>query len=591
MTRLLRHPFAPSRWHRDPARAYFVVTCLFSALVLLGAWAAVAAMLHWQWNETLHAEKRQNTNTATALKSHTLSILDTVDQAMSRLEHTAKDGPVEGGDLIAIANETGMAPHILKQLSLVDAQGRFQGSNLDPDGSRSQHVNLMDREHIRVHLAPGTTDASSSTGMLHNGLFISKVIVGKVSGTSSIQLSRKVVGSDGKPLGVVVASLNPAHFADVYRQVDLGSQGGVALAGLDGTLRVRVRGGAPLEIVNPLPGTLLQTVRDQERGSLLATSADGVSHIIGFSRVGNYPLVMLSGTSEEQAFARWRATRNTVFWLTGLLSVAVIGFVAVFLGSIRRLAASHTALKRSEAEAQRANQAKSDFLSMMSHELRTPLTSIRGFAELMELRGKDPQTREQASYIRHGAEHLNALLTEILDLARIEAGAMPAHFDPVDLQCLVRDVVELFRVGAEAKSLALDASSAEDVPQRLVTDPLKLKQILNNLLSNAIKFTPAGSVRLRVEMSPDGQAVRFQVTDSGPGVPAHLHDTIFEKFRQGQARGSEEHGGTGLGLSLSRALAELLGGTLTMQSRSGEGATFTLSLPVEAQHTRTADSP
>jgi signal transduction histidine kinase len=129
------------------------------------------------------------------------------------------------------------------------------------------------------------------------------------------------------------------------------------------------------------------------------------------------------------------------------------------------------------------------------------------------------------------------------------------------------------------------------VPLSLVTDSLKLKQILNNLLSNAIKFTPSGAVRLELAMSPSGRDVLFRVSDSGPGIPAHLHDAIFEKFSQGHARISYEHGGTGLGLSLSRALAKLLGGTLTVESRVGEGSTFTLSLPLQAPTTSALTSP
>lgn len=567
------------RWQRSPALTYSVVACVFSALVLLGAWATIGILLRWQWNETLQAEMRQNTNTALALKEHTLRILDTVDQAMWRLENTARDGALDSQDFISIANETGMVPHILTQLSFVDAEGNFQGSNLDPDGSRSQHVNLMERNHISVHLQPARAPAGS-TGMLHNGLFISQAVLGKVSGVSTIQLSRKAISNDGRTLGVVVASLNPLHFADVYRGVELGSEGGVVLAGLDGVVRVRVMGGATTSVENPLPPSLLQALHGSDSGSLLSTSSDGLSRIIGFSRVGSYPLVVLSGTSEEQAFAPWRTTRTTVLSLTALLSLAVVAFVAAFLGSVRRLAASHVALKQSEADAQRANHAKSEFLAAMSHELRTPLTGIRGFAELMELRSKDPQTREQAGYIRQGAEHLNALLTEILDLARIEAGAMPAHPEPVDVQALVNEVLELFRVSAVAKSLMLHSTTGPALPRTLVTDRLKLKQILNNLLSNAIKFTPSGSVHVSMDMDRDRQRVLIRVQDTGPGIPPELHGLIFEKFSQGHARISYEHGGTGLGLSLSRALAQLLGGTLSVESQVGQGAAFTLALPL-----------
>lgn len=565
-------------WRDGKALVHFGVACLFCAAVLLGAWATIASMLRWQWTETLDGEMRQNTNTARALKEHTLRVLDTVDQAMWRLQHTAEDGPLTPQDLATIANETGMVPHILTQLSLVGADGRFEGSNLDPDGTRSNHVNLMDRDHIRVHL-DASYGAPQAAGLLHNGLFISRTLLGKVSGVATIQLSRKVKAADGRVIGVVVASLNPRHFTDVFRGVEMGSEGGVVLAGLDGVMRVRVLGGAATDVDNRLPASLVEKLRSSETGALLTPSSDGVSRIIGFSRVGHYPLSVLSGTSEEEAFAPWRTTRNTVLWLTVLLTIAVIAFVAVFLTSIRKLAISHDALLRSEAEAQRANRAKSEFLAAVSHELRTPLTSIRGFSELIEMRSKEPHTREQSGLIRQGAEHLNALLTEILDLARIEAGAMPAHLEPVDLARLLQDVIELFRVSAAAKSLGLSLQMSDEVPDRLTTDALKLKQILNNLLSNAIKFTPAGSVRLFVECSPEGAALLFHVTDTGPGIPEDLHGVIFEKFSQGDSRTSYQHGGTGLGLSLSRALAELLGGALVVASRMGEGSTFTLSLP------------
>ncbi len=565
-------------WRDGKGFVPFVVTCVFCAMLLLGAWATIVAMLRWQWSETLDGEMRQNTNTARALKEHTLRVLDTVDQAMWRLQHTAVDGPLTPQDFTTIANETGMVPHILTQLSLVGADGRFEGSNLDPDGTRSNHVSLMDRDHIKAHLLPSDI-ASTPGGLLHNGLFISRSVLGKVSGVSTIQLSRKVTAADGRIIGVVVASLNCRHFMDVFKGVEMGAEGGVVLAGLDGVMRVRVLGGAATDVDNRLPGFLVEKMRSSETGAVLAPSSDGVSRIIGFSRVGSYPLAVLSGTSEKEAFAPWRTTRNTVLWLTALLTLAVIAFVAVFLTSIRKLAVSHDALIRSEADAQRANRAKSEFLAAVSHELRTPLTSIRGFSELIEMRSNEPQTREQSSLIRQGAEHLNAVLTEILDLARIEAGAMPAHVESVDLPRILQDVIELFRVSAAAKSLELSLKRADNVPMRLTTDALKLKQILNNLLSNAIKFTTTGSIELIVEASPDNAMLLFHVIDTGPGIPEKLHGVIFEKFSQGDSRISYQHGGTGLGLSLSRALAELLGGSLTVTSRVGNGSTFTLSLP------------
>lgn len=574
-----RHCLA-ARWRDNTAFRYSVATGVFCAVVLLGAWATVATMLRWQWQETLDAEMRQNTNTAVALKEHTLRVIDAVDHAMSRVQNRALDGKLSGKDLVGIASETGMVPDILTQLSFVGADGHFVGSNLAPDGSRSQRVNLMDREHIQVHLQPGAATRAPA-GMLQNGLFISKPLLGKVSGVWSIQLSRKLVTEDDRTLGVVVASINPMHFAEVYSKVQLGTDGGAGLAGLDGVIRVRVVEGTSSGMGMHLTDSLTEALRTRSTGAITSESSDGISRIFGFSRVGDYPLVVVTGTSQDSAFATWRTTRNTVALLTALLSLAVVVFAAVLLGSIRRLALSHAALTQSEAEAQRANQAKSEFLAAMSHELRTPLTSIRGFAELMEVRSKDPRTQEQAGLIRQGAEHLNALLTEILDLAKIEAGAMPTHTEPVALRELVHDVTELFRVSAVAKSLALTTTVTPEAPSTLVTDRLKLKQILNNLLSNAIKFTESGTVDLSVVPSAEGTQVLLQVKDTGPGIDPALHERIFDKFSQGDARVSYEHGGTGLGLALSRALAELLGGTLTVVSLPGEGATFTLALPLQ----------
>ena len=557
------------------ARINGLMACMLSALVLLGAWSAMATMLYWQWKETLNAELRHNTNAAVAFKEHTLRILDTVDQAMWRVQNSVRNGQPDGQELISIANETGMVPHILTQLSFVDAYGIFRGSNLDPNGAKSNNVSLMDRDHIRVHLQPEST----ALRPMKNGLFVSKPLVGKVSGVRTIQLTRKIVAENGSTLGVIVASLNQNHFIETYQGANFGAQSGVGLAGLDGELRVRVIGGKSTEIVRPLPESITEATRVQTSGALKAMSADGVERVIGFSRVGDYDLAVQVGTSTEEAFASWREMRDTVLLFTTLLSVAVLVFVAAFLASIRRLARSHEALQRSEAEAQCANQAKSEFLAAMSHELRTPLTSIRGFAELMELRSKDPLIQEQSALIRQGAEHLNALLTEILDLARIEAGAMPTHHEPVMLPDLLREVTELFRVSAAAKSLQLDTHLHAAATQPLVTDGLKLKQILNNLLSNAIKFTAHGGVELTVEPDLEGQQMLFHVTDTGPGIAPELQDRIFEKFSQGNARVSYQHGGTGLGLSLSRSLATLLGGTLSVQSRPGEGARFTLALP------------
>ena len=260
-----------------------------------------------------------------------------------------------------------------------------------------------------------------------------------------------------------------------------------------------------------------------------------------------------------------------------LTGAAVAGAAAVVLG-LRRIEQTLDALRVSEAKANAANHAKSEFLAAVSHELRTPLTSIRGFSELMESRLTDPQFRHAAGLIRKGAEHLNELLSEILDLAKVEAGAVSLLPEPVELRALVQGTADFFALSAADKGLALQVAVADDVPATLVCDRLRLKQILNNLLSNAIKFTPQGSVTIEVERQ--GEAVAIHVVDTGPGIPEVLHETVFERFRQADGRVSYEHGGTGLGLALARGLAERMKGRLELQSVPGQGARFTLTLPL-----------
>ncbi|MDE1948012.1 MAG: two-component sensor histidine kinase [Burkholderiales bacterium] len=551
-------------------------------LVLLVAWIAVAAELVQKRADAIDAEKRQNTNLARAFEEQTVRVLASTDQATIRVRNAVAAGDGRQPDLVRFANETGLAPQILVQLSLTDANGRFIGSNLDPTAAKTGHIDLSQREHLRAHLAPRSLPPSQR--LAHpDDLFIGKPVLGKVSNRWTIQLSRRIVGADGHLLGVVVASLDPAYFESVYERAALGRHGSIALVGTDLTVRARVVGGKSEGMGSSIGSNGPFAHREPgPEGQLKGKSTvDGIDRMTAFRQIANYPLYLLVSTSTEEALASWRATRNTTLLLTLVLSIAVVLGVASFVVNLRRLERSNAALRASEAQANSANHAKSEFLAAVSHELRTPLTSIRGFAELMEHRLENPKFREQAGLIRKGAEHLNELLTQILDLAKVEAGSMTLNSDPVDLRALVNGTADFFALAASAKGLALRVTIDPALPSRFVCDDLRLKQILNNLLSNAIKFTPSGSVGIAVEPVPGG--VALHVEDTGPGIPEELHEIIFERFRQGNDRVSFEHGGTGLGLALSRALAELMKGRLEVASQVGKGSRFTLTLPLDAR--------
>ncbi|MER7666859.1 HAMP domain-containing protein [Kitasatospora sp. NPDC096128] len=236
---------------------------------------------------------------------------------------------------------------------------------------------------------------------------------------------------------------------------------------------------------------------------------------------------------------------------------------------------------------------KSEFLANMSHELRTPLNSLLILAQLLSQNATGNLTPKQVEYagvIHSAGTDLLQLINDILDLSKVEAGKMDLSPEPFAVRELLEYVDSTFRPLADQKGLAFEATVARDVPEQLVTDQGRLRQVLRNLLSNAVKFTDTGRVELRIEQAQARDlptelgrveaAVAFRIEDTGIGIePAHL-DTIFGAFQQADGTTSRRFGGTGLGLSISRELARLLGGALTVRSAPGEGSGFTLYLPI-----------
>jgi signal transduction histidine kinase/CheY-like chemotaxis protein/CHASE3 domain sensor protein len=234
-------------------------------------------------------------------------------------------------------------------------------------------------------------------------------------------------------------------------------------------------------------------------------------------------------------------------------------------------------------ELQRASRYKSEFLANMSHELRTPLNSSLILAKLLSENKEGNLTPEQLKFAQtiYGAGNdLLNLINDILDLSKVEAGRLELQPQFVSVHRLVDSLQRTFTPLAGEKKLAFEVQIDADAPTSIVTDNLRVEQILKNLLSNAIKFTEAGRVTLGVAARPDDR-LAFAVKDSGIGIPEGQHDIIFEAFRQADGTINRRYGGTGLGLSISRELARLLGGTISVESAAGQGSTFTLTLPAK----------
>jgi signal transduction histidine kinase/ActR/RegA family two-component response regulator len=237
-------------------------------------------------------------------------------------------------------------------------------------------------------------------------------------------------------------------------------------------------------------------------------------------------------------------------------------------------------LRRATAEAETANRAKSDFLAVMSHELRTPIASILGFSQLADMAPSLARVKNLLPKVGRAARHLLAIVDDILDISRIEAGRYSLDLAPFGLEEVLSHVEDLTRPLAEEKGVALFFRTAEGSPGQLVGDALRLGQILINLVGNAVKFTSRGTVRVNIRTLPIDDIslmLECEVEDSGIGIPADRLEAIFEPFTQADGSTTRRYGGTGLGLSVCRTLVEMMGGEITVESQPGQGSTFRFS--------------
>lgn len=302
-------------------------------------------------------------------------------------------------------------------------------------------------------------------------------------------------------------------------------------------------------------------------------------------------LTMVNAIKEHKPFrSEYRVIHQNgeIHWLLGWGRQVVDenGLEHIFgaLMDITERVKTETDLKQARREAESSNQAKSIFLTKMSHEIRTPMNAILGFAQIIKRDTQlSPKSKKNISTIISSGDHLLALINDILEMSKIEAGRIVLSPGPFDLMDFLREVELMFQICASEKRLSLEMVIDDDVPQFILADEGKLRQVLVNLLGNAVKFTNEGGILVRVTtIKAETIQLVFEVIDSGIGIGEKDIDSVFEAFEQvTDDKKTLAQGGTGLGLPISREYARFMGGDLTVSSRHGNGTTFRLNVRVE----------
>jgi len=287
---------------------------------------------------------------------------------------------------------------------------------------------------------------------------------------------------------------------------------------------------------------------------------------------------------------RWFASRGAVQFNDQGKVVRMSGTIR----DIHELKLAEKALLEANQAAKAANTAKSEFLANMSHEIRTPMTAILGFADLLSAEDWNPsntnQKREYIETIQRNGEHLLELINDILDISKIEAGKIVLERLVLPLSELLQNVAKTLAVKSKSKGIELNLDIATDVPNFIQSDPVRLRQVLVNLIGNAIKFTERGSVTIRVRLDKNLGCLLISIVDTGIGLTDKQIEKMFGAFEQADPSTTRKYGGTGLGLRISKRLAELLGGDIVIESKFGSGSVFTLRLEKSAHEVATFDT-
>lgn len=555
---------------------------LVSASALIGAMLAACAALIWiARQQAIDEWRRHMDNLSLVLAGQTSQqvaaaylILDNIAESLraadvgSAAELRARMGSAEVH--ASLRDKKSVVPQVDVAAIIAENGDVINSTRSYP----APPIKLADRDYFQAQLGAGRADVFISAPVRSNGAW-------------TFYLSKRLTGRGGEFIGVALVGVSCAYISDFYRKISLGEDASISLYRSDFTLLARFpqvdammgkanRTGSSFTVIETMGLDHGVLVTAQPR---LAQGGQPVLRMGAPRRVDNYPLIVNVTVTDAMYLGQWRQYALKLA-LMGGSGIAAAGLAFAFLlRAVRRRERDMVLMARLQAEAEAASRAKSDFLALMSHEIRTPLTAIIGFAELMENSEQLGEARDAGQIIARNGQHLLAILNDILDISKVEAGRLQLELLPFSPCGCVAGVGAAMQPQALSKGVAFHCALAYPMPSLVMGDPTRWRQILFNLCGNAVKFTELGSVTLELAYDAALQRLSCVVTDTGVGMSDAQVAALFQPFSQADASTAREYGGTGLGLHLVRQLAGTMGGEVSVVSEPGRGTRFTVSVP------------